>query len=339
MHDRTSESPRAGGRIRLVVIGALVATVAGLTFFLLQAGGGKPPAAAGTKSPRQSLDVNPSPQLQLDTRLTFIRVNEQGYKEYRAADSSVLIYIPPGEYTGSVLAASSAGGDTGATPRMKVSGTARQKLDGYLIGKLEVTNAQFKRFVTATGIKMRIGQWAVLAEKSGDQYPVVYVSWKVAMSYCHWAGHRLPSFAEWERAARGTDGWIFPWGPKWDPNRCNNWNMSRKTYTDKMAPFSRNRGPLPVGLVAEGVSPCGAMDTLGNVWEWCADDDGTGDPADDPHNIVNWNWRILVGGSWDDFEESFPLSPPRLRHNPDYGSTYSWGFRVARPDVPGDRDQ
>lgn len=326
--------------------------VAGTLGFLLTVASGPRPAIRGSSEPspsshaeppspaRVSADQNPAPGLRLGSRLTFLRVNPQGYKEYLATDGSILIRVPAGDCTSTVLVPHNAGSGAPASggPTLEVKGTRRQHLDGFLIGKHEVTNRQFKRFVEATGIKPRLRQWAVHAEKSGDAYPVVYVSWKLAMAYCTWAGDRLPYYAEWERAARGPEPQAFPWGNTWDPDRCNNWKLARQDYARRMAPFSRNRGPVPVGLIREGTSPCGATEMLGNVAEWCADDDGAGDPAKDPHGIGSWSWRLVAGGSWDDFEERFPLSPPMPQHNPDYGSTYSWGFRVARPDVPEEHD-
>ena len=293
-----------------------------------------PPTAAPPKAPRTAQpDVNPSPERRLDRRLTFLRTNEQGYREYQASDSSVLIHIPAGEFVGSVRPADK------TVPGL-VPSQQKLKLGGYLIGRHEVTVGQFKRFVAETGFRPKLRDWADLAEKSGDSYPVVYISWDAAMSYGRWAGHRLPSLAEWERAARGTHGQAYPWGAKWEANRCNTWELSRKEYTDRMAPFSRQRGPVPVGLIREGASPCGAMDMAGNVMEWCGDDDGEGDAATDPHGIGFWHWRLLLGGSWDDFQDRCCLSPPRFVRSPDYtGGTYAWGFRVVRDDVPEERDR
>lgn len=91
----------------------------------------------------------------------------------------------------------------------------------YWIGKVPVTNAQFRRFVSATGHRAA-GDWSQYERKWGAQAPVVDVSWHDANAYCQWAGLRLPTEAEWEFAARGTDGRAYPWGNKRDASRCRN---------------------------------------------------------------------------------------------------------------------
>ena len=275
-------------------------------------------------------DVLPSTAGRLESRLAFIGLNAQGHKEYRASDGSVLILVPPGEYVGSP-------GTRGLTREMQ-----RRRyltLDGYLIGKNVVTNVQFRRFIAETGFKPGLHMWETYAQRSGDAYPVVYVSWRAARAYCEWAGHRLPSFAELEKAARGTDGRQFPWGARWDPNRCNNWSTSRKDLVARMAPFSRQRGPDPVGCFPDGASPCGALDMVGNTWQWCSDDRPASGSESEPFDTSAAEIRLLAGGSWDEFEDSKAFSFSHVMTSPAHGSTYSWSFRVARSDVPADRDR
>ena len=149
----------------------------------------------------------------------------------------------------------------------------------YSIGKYPVTNEQYAAFVKATGYEAS-GHWGKGEIPSGkENHPEVYVFWDDAVAYCQWLSEatgqnlRLPTEAEWEKAARGTDGRIYPWGNEWDPTRLN----------------SLEGGPedtMPVGHYSPGGdSPYGVADMAGNVWEWCTD--GNNDRA-----------RVLRGGAF-----------------------------------------
>ena len=134
--------------------------------------------------------------------------------------------------------------------------------DDYWIGRYPVTNEQFARFVTAVKYKFDLGQW-----QQKTNHPVVSVSWRDAMAYCQWLNAtlrgelkdlalRLPTEAEWEKAARGTQGNEWPWGNEFDKNKCNSHESSKG-------------GTTPVGAYSpQGDSPYGAADMAGNVWEW-----------------------------------------------------------------------
>lgn len=165
-------------------------------------------------------------------------------------DGSVLVLVPAGEAT---FGSPDGEGDLDEHPQF------RANLPGYYIGVTEVTNAQYKGFVDATG-RVAPPHW------SGGQgpsdlanHPVVNADWGDAQAYCDWAGLRLPSELEWERAARGTEGRTYPWGAAWDASRCR---------------CAENCGPgttAPVGSYPSGASPCGALDMAGNLMEWCED--------------------------------------------------------------------
>jgi len=133
----------------------------------------------------------------------------------------------------------------------------RVNLPGYWIGRTEVTNAQYRRFVQVTGHRAPDHWKGGQAPPGLDNLPVVFVDFDDAHAYCEWAGGHLPTELQWEKAARGTDGRQYPWGNAWDPDKCANWSNSRDAQ--------------PVGRYPAGASPYGCLDTVGNVWEWCAD--------------------------------------------------------------------
>lgn len=176
-------------------------------------------------------------------------------------------------------------------------------LPAFRIGKYPVTNGQYAAFVAATGHRPP-GHW--LGNQPPPElrnHPVVNVSWHDAVAYCHWLSRergrefRLPTEAEWERAARHTDGRLYPWGNDFDPARCN------------MADTGIG-GTSPVGIFPSGNAVCGAADMAGNVWEWTSSLWGQDwqkpefaypyDPADGrenqdaPDNV----WRVLRGGTF-----------------------------------------
>lgn len=195
----------------------------------------------------------------------------------------------------------------------------RVYLAEYQIARVPVTNAQYKAFMEATGHRAP-GYWPTGRILWGRaDHPVVYVSWADAQAFCRWAGVRLPSEAEWEKAARGADGRIYPWGDEPpDRNRCN---------------FDRNEGgTTPVGRYPGGASPYGVLDMAGNVWEWVADwyDDmyyATA-PLRNPPGPVSGSCPVLRGGSWVNVRR-LVRAANRGRVDPE-GWIGDIGFRCAR---------
>ncbi|MBI1929456.1 SUMF1/EgtB/PvdO family nonheme iron enzyme [Candidatus Poribacteria bacterium] len=155
-------------------------------------------------------------------------------------DLKAMIHIPAGEFL------------MGENPQRRIY------LDEYWIDKYPVTNSQYRRFIEVTGHPRKPSYWNHPRFNKPNQ-PVVGVSWYDAMAYCEWAGKRLPTEAEWEKAARGTDGRTYPWGDEPPDHRRANYDV----YVGKTT---------PVGLYPSGVSPYGAMDMAGGVWEWCLDE-------------------------------------------------------------------
>ena len=147
-------------------------------------------------------------------------------------------------------------------------------LPSYWIDKYPVTNSEYLKFCEATQHRTPQDWDNGKPLQSRLNHPVTMVDKADATAYAEWAGKSLPTEAQWEKAARGTDGQIFPWGNKFKKNACN-WNrigLNNETTTE-------------VNTFANGVSPYGVWDMCGNVMEWCADGPGVGS-------------AFLKGGSW-----------------------------------------
>ena len=211
------------------------------------------------------------------------------------------------------------------------------ELSEYFIGKYPITNAEYQVFVREAGYSPpRHWDGNKYPEGQGD-HPVVNVSWNDAVAYCKWLSektgkpYRLPTEAEWEKAARGTDGGIYPWGNDWDSTKLN----------------SRQGGPratTPVGQYSPaGDSPYGCADMAGNVWEWCADWSDEEEyqrrgktTVKDPQGSDKGRNRVLRGGSFYNARKSVRAAV-RNHSDPDYGLAYD-GFRVvaASPAAGGE---
>jgi len=165
-------------------------------------------------------------------------------------------------------------------------------VDAFEIDQFEVTNEQFEKFVAETGYVTDAGKagdtsWRYWA-KDKPNHPVVKVSWNDATAFCEWAEKRLPTEAEWEKAARGTDGRTYPWGNTWDEDKVN-------------AKESGYRGTTIVGSFPSGASPYGVMDMAGNVAEWTSDwfQPYPGYPGGDGEaQYFGEKYRVIRGGGW-----------------------------------------
>ncbi|MGD0004170.1 MAG: SUMF1/EgtB/PvdO family nonheme iron enzyme [Anaerolineaceae bacterium] len=196
-------------------------------------------------------------------------------------------------------------------------------LDAFWIDQTDVTNAQYAKCVSAGGCQPpRNNQSSTHASYYGnadfDDYPVIYVDWSQADSYCTWAGRRLPTEAEWEKAARGTDGRIYPWGKWIDQKKAN--------YGYILGDTTR------AGSYPDGASPYGALDMAGNVGQWVADwyDESYYQSQTtwaNPGGPYSGTVRVIRGGSW--INLGFDVSSSvRLTGDPG-DAEMSFGFRCA----------
>ena len=202
-------------------------------------------------------------------------------------------------------------------------------LDAFYIDRTEVTNQDFGGFVRATNYVTdaeRFGggivwdkdgqhfqpgaQWRHTAGppdsiEGQEDHPVGQVSWYDAKAFCDWIGKRLPTEAEWEKAARGNDARIFPWGNDFDPHRVNYRDASIQTIANKdLEGFDGFPRTAPVGSFPTGASPYGVLDMAGNVWEWVNDwyqpDYYEYSPRENPRGDTQRPsaYKVVRGGSW-----------------------------------------
>ncbi|MCK6551895.1 SUMF1/EgtB/PvdO family nonheme iron enzyme [Myxococcota bacterium] len=247
--------------------------------------------ALGSEAPRTAPRVAPPPARFVDT------------------DGTELVLVPSGQF---------------------LMGPNRRSvwLDGFYIDRFPVTNAQFAAFLAATKYEPEEGTSGFLVHwpegqvpRELEQHPVVHVSWHDARAYATWAGKRLPTEAEWEKAARGVDGRKYPWGRE-DPEDV------------LVHPGRRRTGTLAVGALPASASPYGAEDMVGSVWQWCEDADDErfylDGPTLNPKNTVKaaGERHVVRGGSW-----MFELRSLRTWGRMSYDPRYRFdgvGFRCAR---------
>lgn len=154
-------------------------------------------------------------------------------------------------------------------------------LPGFQISKYEVTNAQFAKFLMESNTRydfLANREWYKYAMKTGPRYPAMDINLADAKKYCQWAGLRLPTDTEWERAARGTDARIYPWGNQWNPSFC----------------LHQGDLPRPVGSMPNDVSPEGCWDMAGGVPEWTSSKSYPDLSSSDFYNVYGWlGWKFL----------------------------------------------
>ena len=219
-------------------------------------------------------------------------------------DGMEMVFVPAGEFM--------MGSDVGDKNEQPVHDVY---LDAFWIDKYEVTNAQYAVCVEANACK-EPAKVEYFDDNEYSNHPVVYVDSYQAQNYCEWVGRRLPTEAEWEKAARGTDERTYPWGEEMPNLVLVNYEQNVGTTT-------------AVGSYPEGASPYGVMDMAGNAWEWVADwyEYYGSSPSENPLGPATGAARVLRGGSW--YDSSWGIrSTDRTGYNPAFHGIDN-GFRCA----------
>jgi formylglycine-generating enzyme required for sulfatase activity len=249
------------------------------------------------------------------------------------ADGKVMVRVPAGAFQMGTSAAQAADlarqFDLATGLPAEESPQATLSLPEFYMDQTPVTNAEYKKFVDAhpawpvprlensLAASYNWDKAARTFPTGRDQYPAVLVTWHDAAAYCQWAGGRLPTEAEWEKAARGRDGRIWPWGNTWDATRLNSVE-------------GRIGDATPVGHFPAGASPYGALDMAGNVWQWTSSLDRAYpyNPADGREDPAASGMRVTRGGAWL-LGAVADRTAMRNRFDPN-GLSLSIGFRCAQ---------
>jgi len=221
-------------------------------------GTSQPPTGQAVGAPTQPSTALPiaTPSMPSNDTNALSSCTQIGQRWTNPVDGSEMICVSAGEFWMGAAQGDGQAEDDERPGRMVY-------LDAYWIDRYEVTNSQYQAceiagVCSSPGASGSITRGSYYGNPSFANYPVIYVDWYQANAYCEWAGERLPSEAQWEKAARGTDGRIYPWGN--DKPDCNKAN------------YLGCQGTIDnIGKHAMGVSPYGAQDMLGNVWEWTSD--------------------------------------------------------------------
>lgn len=224
---------------------------------------------------------------QVGTLAVVVKVPQLGENKINPIDGAQIVYVPAAPFTM-------------GTDDVDASSIRAVELPAYWVYKTPVTVAQYYDFCQASKRGMPPEpDWGWQ-----DNHPIVRITWQDATDYAYWAHTTLPTEAEWEKAAQGTDFRLYPWGNEWDADKCVNWENSGGMTAQ-------------VGSKPEGASPCGALDMVGNVWEWCAD------WYDNTQTM-----RTIRGGSWANNDLRIFRAISRYRNDPECWNK-GLGFRCV----------
>ncbi|WP_161542542.1 SUMF1/EgtB/PvdO family nonheme iron enzyme [Levilinea saccharolytica] len=272
------------------------------------------PTSAAVLQPGQA----PSAASPAETAAALVNCTQAGQTRTSTQDGMTQVCVPAGEF------------EMGSDPRIDPYAQMDERpqhqvyLDSYWIDQTEVSNAAYARCVadgecTAPYKNSFILQSSYFEDSQFANYPVIFVNWNQAKEFCQWAGRRLPTEAEWEKAAREYSPRIYPWG-----NFPPNINLSN--YNGVVG------DTLPVDSFPQGASPYGVLNMAGNVWEWVSDWYAEGyyqnSPTRNPTGPQIGENRVLRGGAWND-ESTSIRAANRNQYSPD-GRNKSIGFRCAQ---------
>ena len=247
----------------------------------------------------------------------IIQVEQPG-REARPTTSSVVPAVPLKEDMALVPAGEFLRGYDGGGFDEKPQ--SRIMLDAYWIDRYEVTYGAYMAFVETTGHRKPISRYVKNFNKlSAPTQPAVYASWEDADEYCRYRGARLPTEAEWEKAARGPHGLLWPWGNQDKPGAANTGNPDPFEFPAPGASFSQDQNPY------------GVYDLAGNVMEWVSDwykEDAYATSSANPKGPSSGSYKVIRGASWGTVGKETRLTV-RLKMVPDFRDT-TIGFRCAK---------
>lgn len=211
---------------------------------------------------------------------------------------SEMVFIPAGNF---IMGVDKEDGKIGLEIGVDSLPSHKVYVDGFYMDKYEVTNKQYRVFVLDTGHRIPSMWVTPFYFVGGDDYPVIDISWDDADAFCRWAGKRLPTEAEWEKAARGTDGRHYPWGNEFDNKKCNILKGEEGSI-------------MPVGSFPLGVSPYGLHDMCGNVMEWTSSWYKPYPGSKLKREAFGERYKVLRGGAW---SSPHPMERVTDRHSVD----------------------
>ena len=240
----------------------------------------KLPSKTPTKTPTSKPTRTPDPNLGIGSMMT------------RETDGMEMVYVPAGKFI--------MGSENGYDDQKPVR---QVYLDSYWIDKYEVSNAQYALCVasgacTKPSLTKSQTRNNYYGNPDYDNYPVIQIDWHQSQAYCQWVGGDLPTEAQWEKAARGTDGRTYPWGN--ESPTCQLTNFNKGLYGNQSYCIGDTS---PVTDYEQGASPYGALNMAGNVWEWVNDWYGSNyysnSSTRNPAGPTSGRYRVIRGGSWD----------------------------------------